>query len=70
VARKATADDLFSLDNVVWPAVVTRVQALVKTPTTLRDALTASARAGGITAGDVLRGLEILTAAGLVAFRA
>ena len=58
-------DDLFTMDNVVWPQTVARVQALAKSPTSLRE-LIKSARAGGLEAGDVLRAVEILLAANLV----
>ena len=58
-----------ALENVVWPPLVARVQTLVQQPTKLRDVLKAAARAGGLGAGDVLRGLEILVAAGLVTWR-
>ncbi len=62
-------DALFALENVIWPQLVSRVQALVQQPTKLRDVLKAAARTGGLGAGDVLRGLEILVAAGLVSWR-
>lgn len=67
--RTATSDDLFSLEGVHWPNVVVRVQALVKQPITVRELLKAAARAGDLSAGDALRGLEVLLAAGLVAFK-
>ena len=57
---------LLALDNVLWPPVVTRVQTLVKEKTKLRDVLKAAARGGELSAGDVLRALELLHAAGLV----
>jgi hypothetical protein len=62
------SDDLFTLDGVVWPQTVARVQSLVKAPTTLREAIKA-ARASGLESGDVLRAVEILLAAGLVKWR-
>ncbi len=62
------ADDVMSLQSVIWPPVVARVQSLVKQPTKLRDVLKAAARTGGMSAGDALRGLEVLHAAGLVAW--
>jgi serine/threonine-protein kinase len=67
--KEGAADDLFTLDNIVWPPLVTRVQSLVRQDAKLRDVLTAAARTGGITAGDILRGIEILLAAGLVAWK-
>ena len=69
VARPAQ-DDQVMLGGVIWPPVVARVQTLVRTPTTLREVLKAAARTVGLTAGDVLRGLEILHAAGLVVWKA
>lgn len=57
------------LESIIWPPVVARVQSLVKQPTQLREVLKGAARTGGLTAGDVLRGLEILVAAGLVTWR-
>jgi hypothetical protein len=62
------AGEPFTLDNVIWPTSVARVQGLVKQPTKLRDLLQASAKTGGLAVGDLLRGLEILHAAGLVAW--
>lgn len=61
----AGGDFVASLENIVWPPLVTRVQSLVKQPTPLREVLKSAARGGGLTAGDVLRGLDILLAAGL-----
>ena len=67
--KQASNDDLFTLDGVVWPPTVARVQSLVKGPMTLRD-LIKGARAAGLESGDVLRAIEILVAAGLVKWRA
>ena len=67
--RTEGGDDTLGLEHVIWPPVVARVQSLVKQPTKLRDVLKAAARTGGLTAGDVLRGLEILHAAGLVVWK-
>jgi serine/threonine-protein kinase len=68
--RAAPSDDLAtSLEDVVWPALVSRVQSLLKQPTKLRDVLKGAARTGGLSAGDVLRCLEILYAAGLVTWK-
>ena len=69
VSARSAQDDQVMLGGVIWPPVVTRVQSLVRTPTTLRDVLKAAARTVGLTAGDVLRGLEILHAAGLVVWK-
>jgi len=65
LTKQRASDDLFTMDNVVWPQTVARVQALVKAPTTLRE-LIKSARAGGLESGDVLRAVELLLAASLV----
>ena len=69
-AARPAQDDQVMLGGVIWPPVVARVQSLVHTPTTLREVLKAAARTVGLTAGDVLRGLEILHAAGLVVWKA
>jgi hypothetical protein len=42
---------------------------MLRQPSTLGDVLRAAARAGGLGAGDVLRGVEILLAAGLVTWK-
>lgn len=68
LAPAPASDDLFSLEAIAWPPVVTRVQALVAQPSTLGDVLRAAARSGNLGAGDVLRGIEILLAAGLVVY--
>ena len=62
-------DDLVPLDSITWPVLVTRVQSLLTQPVKLRDVLMGAARSGGLTTGDILRGLEILLAAGLVGWR-
>lgn len=69
IVAKSESGDLYALASVVWPPLVTRVLTLVQQPTKLRDVLKAAARAGGLGAGDVLRGLEVLVAAGLVTWR-
>jgi serine/threonine-protein kinase len=69
LTKQAKSDDLFTLDGVVWPQTVSRVQSLVTTPMTLRDVVKGS-RAAGLESGDVLRAVEILLAAGLVKWRA
>lgn len=66
--RKDQSEELSALENVIWPPLVARALSLVKQPTKLRDVLKAAARAGGMTAGDVLRALEILHTAGLVSW--
>jgi serine/threonine-protein kinase len=60
------------VDDVVpeinWPEPVTRVRTMVQKPVKLREVLKNAVRAS-ITAGDVLRGLEILIAANVVAWK-
>jgi hypothetical protein len=63
-------DDLFSFEGVTWPSTITQVQDFVRKPATLREVLTSAARAGGtLSTGDVLRSMEILLAAGLLAWK-
>lgn len=63
-------DDLFSFEGVTWPPTITQVQDLIRKPATLREILTRAARSGGaLSTGDVLRSMEILLAAGLVAWK-
>jgi serine/threonine protein kinase len=68
VARREGADSA-AIENMIWPPLVARVQSLIQQPTKLRDVLKAAARSNGLGAGDVLRGLEILVAAGLATWR-
>lgn len=69
VGPGSTDELVMALENIVWPPLVARVQTLVKQPTPLREVLKGAARTGGLTAGDVLRGLEILYTAGLVKWK-
>jgi serine/threonine protein kinase len=69
IVGRRDGGDLPALENVLWPPLVTRVQSLIQQPTKLRDVLKAAARGSGLVAGDVLRGLEILVAAGLASWR-
>ncbi len=62
-------DELFPLETLVWPAMISRVLGIVRQPIKLRDVLKTAARTGSMTAGDVLRALEILLVAGLVRWR-
>jgi eukaryotic-like serine/threonine-protein kinase len=62
------SDDLFSLEAIAWPPVVERVRSLVERPTPLRDLLKVARQGGDLTAGDVLRALEVLLAGGLLAW--
>jgi serine/threonine-protein kinase len=66
--RKDQGEELSMLENVIWPPLVARALALVKQPISLRDVLKGAARAGGISAGEILRALEILHTAGLVSW--
>jgi serine/threonine protein kinase len=61
--------DLYSFEGVTWPDSVNTVLELVRRPVTLREALQAAAKQGRFSTGDVLRALEILLAAGLVAWK-
>lgn len=70
VAHTGSSDDLvMALENVIWPPLVARVQLLVKQPVQLREVLKGAVRTGGLSVGDVLRGLEILYTAGLVIWK-
>jgi hypothetical protein len=63
-------DDLFSFEGVSWPPIVTKVQEIMRRPATLREVLTNAAMSGGtLSMGDILRAIEILLTAGLVAWR-
>ena len=64
-----SGDELFSLESITWPPNVEAVRVLFDEPTTLREALRGTANAGDLQPGDVLRALEILLAAGLLAYR-
>jgi len=68
VLNRASSDDL-TFDTIVWPPLVARVQSLVKQEAKLRDILKGAARSGGLSVGDVLRGLDILLVAGLVVWK-
>lgn len=57
-------------EGVVWPPQITSVHGFVRAPTNLRDVLRGAARSGNLTAGDVLRAIEILLAANFVAWQA
>ena len=51
---------------VEWPESVQYARSLVATPLPLRDVLSAATKEGKSTTGDVLRGLEILVACGIL----
>ncbi len=65
----AKTDDLFSLEGVTWPPNVERVRRILSKDTKLRDVLKAAVRNGEMTAGDALRAIDLLLAAGVVAWR-
>jgi serine/threonine-protein kinase len=65
----ASGDDLFSLADLTWPAMIQRVRTLAGQAKPLRDVLKGAARAGGLSAGDVLRSIEILLAARLLEWK-
>lgn len=69
VAPADASDDLFSLEAIAWPPIVETVRALFDAPTTVREAMQKAARSGELEPGDVLRALELLIAAGLLAYR-
>ncbi len=57
-----------TLASVKWPATIASTLALTRTPTRLSDLLASATRGGASTTGAVLRALEILIEAQLVAF--
>jgi eukaryotic-like serine/threonine-protein kinase len=62
-------DDSLPFEGVSWPEHVTAVQELVRWPVTLREALQAATKQPNLSTGDVLRSLEILMSARLVAWK-
>jgi serine/threonine-protein kinase len=70
VLLPAGGDDLFSLADMAWPTLIQRVRALASQGRPLREVLKAAARAGQLSAGDVLRAIEILLAARLLTWKA
>ncbi|MBV9945385.1 MAG: serine/threonine protein kinase, partial [Myxococcales bacterium] len=57
------------LRSAAWPPLVKRLLEVLDAPMPLRDVLTTMAQAGATTAGEVLRALEVLLIAKLVAWR-
>jgi eukaryotic-like serine/threonine-protein kinase len=57
-----------TLGDMTWPPPVQRLLSIVTSPKTLRDVLKAATRTGAASAGDALRALEILLAAGALAW--
>ncbi len=64
----ATPREDGTYDDVPWPPSVERVIEMTREPTTLRDVLQSVAKQGSLTSGDVIRAIDILMAAGLLAF--
>lgn len=62
-------DELFSLEWVTWPPLVARVLEALAEPTRVRDLLKTAVKPSESTAGDVLRAVELLLAAGLVTWK-
>lgn len=62
-------DDLMSFDGITWPPSVASLLQAITRPFFLRELLQGAAKGGTLSAGDVLRGIEILLAAGLVAWK-
>ncbi len=54
--------------DVTWPPPVQRLLSIVTSPKSLRDVLKATTRTGASSAGDALRALEVLLAAGALAW--
>ena len=55
-----------TLGEMTWPPPVQRLMSIITSPKSLRDVLKAATRTGSSSAGDTLRALEILLAAGAV----
>lgn len=62
-------DGLYSFDGVTWPETINAVMNLIRKPIKLREVLQTSVKQGMLSTGDVLRAIEILLAAGLVAWK-
>lgn len=62
-------DALFSFEGVTWPPAIAGLLELVPRPVTLREVLQVAAKGGALSTGEVLRALEVLLAAGLLAWR-
>jgi hypothetical protein len=54
---------------VTWPNAVNALLEIVRRPLSLREAVQSAAKQKTMSTGDVLRALEILLAAGLVAWK-
>lgn len=65
----ARPDDLTSFAGVAWPPAVASVLEVVTRPLKVRELLQGAAKAGVLGAGDVLCAVEILLAAGLIAWK-
>jgi serine/threonine-protein kinase len=62
-------DGVVSFEGVTWPDQVTAVLDLLRRPVTLREALQTAVKQGALSTGDFLRSMEILLAAGLIAWK-
>jgi serine/threonine-protein kinase len=62
---KGNKDELIS-ESVTWPPLVVKMIEQITRPAKLRDILRGAAKGGDMTAGDALRAIEILLAAGLL----
>jgi serine/threonine-protein kinase len=57
------------LDEVTWPHVILVLLALLERPAKLRDLIHNAVKGGTTTSGDALRALEVMLAAGIVAWQ-
>jgi serine/threonine protein kinase len=65
----AAPDEKARFRGVAWPPLAARVLSIAVTPKPLRDILKLAARGGAATPGDVLRAIEVLLEARLIAWR-
>ena len=65
IGLQAPPSNAHGLTGVVWPPLVGRIVSFVVDPKPLREVLKTAAKSG-MSAGDVLRALEMLHAAGLL----
>jgi serine/threonine-protein kinase len=62
-------DDLLAADGVTFPPLVSKLHAQLARPAKLRDVLRDAARGGEMSAGDALRAIEVLLAAGAIEWK-
>jgi hypothetical protein len=65
----AAPDEKARFRGVAWPPLAARVLSIAVTPKPLRDILKLAARGGAASPGDVLRAIEVLLEARLIAWR-